>query len=451
MSEQFNYDVIFLGSGHAAWHAALTLKQANKSVAIIEKDKIAGTCTNYGCNAKILLEGPYEILEAAESYPNIINQEQLSVNWENLMSYKQQVISPLSGTLEHMFTQYGIDVYHGAGSLVSEHLIEVNEQQLTADYIVLATGQHSNKLPIEGTEHTFDSRNFLSLEHFPKHMTIIGAGIIGIEFASIAIKNGSEVTIIHHTDEALTGFNRKHVDKLIDKLANEGVQFHLEDSPEKLSKTDAGYIVTTAKGESIQTDYVLDSTGRRPNVEGIGLEKLGIEYSAKGIQVDEYLRTNVPNIYASGDVLDKAIPKLTPTATFESNYIAAHILGMTTSAIAYPAIPSVLYSLPRLAQIGVTVEEAKQNEDQYTIKTIPFGKQLLFEYKNETTAEMDIVLDSQKHLVGAEIYANDAPDLINLLTFIVNKQITAQELNQMVFAFPGSSSGVLDLLKMNMM
>ena len=180
---------------------------------------------------------------------------------------------------------------------------------------------------------------------------------------------------------------------------------------------------------------MLDSTGRRPNVEGIGLEKLGIEYSAKGIQVDEYLRTNVPNIYASGDVLDKAIPKLTPTATFESNYIAAHILGMTTLAIAYPAIPSVLYSLPRLAQIGVTVEEAKQNEDQYTIKTIPFGKQLLFEYKNETTAEMDIVLDSQKHLVGAEIYANDAPDLINLLTFIVNKQITAQELNQMVFAF----------------
>ncbi|SUM35337.1 dihydrolipoamide dehydrogenase [Staphylococcus gallinarum] len=149
--------------------------------------------------------------------------------------------------------------------------------------------------------------------------------------------------------------------------------------------------------------------------------------------------------------MDKVIPKLTPTATFESNYIAAHILGMTTSAIAYPAIPSVLYSLPRLAQIGVTVEEAKQNEDQYTIKTIPFGKQLLFEYKNETTAEMDIVLDSQKHLVGAEIYANDAPDLINLLTFIVNKQITAQELNQMVFAFPGSSSGVLDLLKMNMM
>lgn len=451
MSEQFNYDVIFLGSGHAAWHAALTLKQANKSVAIIEKDKIAGTCTNYGCNAKILLEGPYEILEAAESYPNIINQEQLSVNWENLMSYKQQVISPLSNTLEHMFTQYGIDVFHGTGSLVSEHLIQVDDQQLTAEYIVLATGQHSNKLTIEGTEHTFDSRDFLSLEQFPKRMTIVGAGIIGIEFASIAIKNGSEVTVIHHTDEALKGFNRKHVDKLIEKLSKEGVQFYLETSPEKVTKTDNGYRVTTTNGDTIASDYVLDSTGRRPNVEGIGLEKLGIKYSSKGIQVDEYLRTAVPNIYASGDVLDKVIPKLTPTATFESNYIAAHILGMATTPISYPAIPSVLYSLPRLAQIGVTVETAQQNQDQYTIKTIPFGKQLLFEYKNETTGEMDIVLDNQKHLVGAEIYANDAPDLINLLTFIVNKQITAQELNQMVFAFPGSSSGVLDLLKMNMM
>lgn len=451
MSEQFNYDVIFLGSGHAAWHAALTLKQANKSVAIIEKDKIAGTCTNYGCNAKILLEGPYEILEAAESYPNIINQDQLSVNWEKLMSYKQQVISPLSSTLEQMFTQYGIDVYHGAGSLVSEHIIEVNNQQLSTDYIILATGQHSNKLAIEGSEHTFDSRDFLSLEQFPKHITIVGAGIIGIEFASIAIKNGSEVTLIHHTDKALTGFNRKHVDKLMTKLTNEGIEFHLDTSPEKVTKTNDGYTVTTTTGEIIKTDYVLDSTGRRPNVEGIGLEKLGINYSPNGIQVDKYLRTNVPSIYASGDVLDKAIPKLTPTATFESNYIAAHILGMTTHSISYPAIPSVLYSLPRLAQIGVTVEQAELNTEQYTIKTIPFGQQLLFEYKNETTAEMDIVLDSQKHLVGAEIYANDAPDLINLLTFIVNKQITAQELNQMIFAFPGSSSGVLDLLKMNML
>lgn len=451
MSETYNYDVVFIGSGHAAWHAAITLKQANKKVAIIEKDKIAGTCTNYGCNAKILLEGPYEILEAAQSYPNIINQDQLSINWSNLMNYKHQVISPLSNTLEHMFTQYGIDVFHGAGTLVDPHTVSVNKTHITSNHIVLATGQHSNKLDIVGSSFTNDSRDFLSLEQFPKRMTIVGAGIIGIEFASIAVKNGSEVKVIHHSNEPLRGFNRNHVTKLIDKLSQEGVQFYLSTSPEEINKTDKGLVIQTNNGDVINTDYILDATGRLPNVEGIGLEHVGIEYSHSGIQVDEYLRTNIPNIYASGDVLDKTIPKLTPTATFESNYIASHILGTEVNPITYPAIPSVLYSLPRLAQIGVTVEEAQDKESSYTIKTIPFGQQLLFEYKNEVTAEMDIILDQQKRLVGVEIYANDAPDLINLMTFIINKQITAQELNQMIFAFPGSSSGVLDLLKLQMM
>ena len=173
-------------------------------------------------------------------------------------------------------------------------------------------------------------------------------------------------------------------------------------------------------------------------------------YSKKGIEVDEYLRTNVKNIYASGDVLNKAVPKLTPTATFESNYIAAHILGMAQNEIQYPAIPSVLYSLPRLSQIGVTVEKAKEN-DQYTVKHIPFGKQMVFEYKNETEAEMYIVLDDNKRLVGAEIYASDANDLVNLLVFIINQRMTSQDLNQLIFAFPGTSSGVIDLLKMNML
>ena len=156
------------------------------------------------------------------------------------------------------------------------------------------------------------------------------------------------------------------------------------------------------------------------------------------------------NIYASGDVLDKAIPKLTPTATFESNYIAAHILGMTQDEIQYPAIPSVLYSLPRLSQIGVSVQGAEQSE-RYTVKHIPFGKQMVFEYKNETDAEMYAVLDEEKRLVGADIYGVDAADLINLLVFIINQRMTAQDLNQLIFAFPGASSGVIDMLKVNML
>ena len=444
------YDVVFIGSGHAAWHAALTLKHAGKDVAIIEKDTIAGTCTNYGCNAKILLEGPYEVLEESAQYNGIIQSQDLHVNWENLMDYKKQVINPMNGMLKGMFEQQGIDVYMGAGVIKDEHTVTVNDEELQTENIVIATGQHSNKLDIEGKELTHDSRDFLSMDELPKRMTFIGVGIISVEFASIMIKSGVEVTMIHHSDKPLKGFNQTHVTQLIKKLEDEGVHFNFNEETQKVETAGDGYKVTTESGLTIETDYVLDATGRNPNVEGIGLEQIGIEYSKKGISVDDHLRTNVSNIYASGDVLDKAIPKLTPTATFESNYIAAHILGMTQDEIQYPAIPSVLYSLPRLSQIGVSVQEAEQSE-RYTVKHIPFGKQMVFEYKNETDAEMYVVLDEEKRLVGADIYGVDAADLVNLLVFIINQRMTAQDLNQLIFAFPGASSGVIDMLKVNML
>lgn len=444
------YDVVFIGSGHAAWHAALTLKHAGKDVAIIEKDTIAGTCTNYGCNAKILLEGPYEVLEESAQYNGIIQSQDLHVNWENLMDYKKQVINPMNDMLKGMFEQQGIDVYMGAGVIKDEHTVTVNDEELQTENIVIATGQHSNKLDIEGKEVTHDSRDFLSMDELPKRMTFIGVGIISVEFASIMIKSGVEVTMIHHSDKPLKGFNQTHVTQLIKKLEDEGVHFYFNEETQKVEIAGDGYKVTTESGLTIETDYVLDATGRNPNVEGIGLDQVGIEYSKKGISVDGHLRTNVSNIYASGDVLDKAIPKLTPTATFESNYIAAHILGMTQDEIQYPAIPSVLYSLPRLSQIGVSVQEAEQNE-RYTVKHIPFGKQMVFEYKNETDAEMYVVLDEEKRLVGADIYGVDAADLVNLLVFIINQRMTAQDLNQLIFAFPGASSGVIDMLKVNML
>ncbi|MCH4335767.1 dihydrolipoyl dehydrogenase family protein [Staphylococcus haemolyticus] len=444
------YDVVFIGSGHAAWHAALTLKHAGKDVAIIEKDTIAGTCTNYGCNAKILLEGPYEVLEESAQYNGIIQSQDLHVNWENLMDYKKQVINPMNGMLKGMFEQQGIDVYMGAGVIKDAHTVTVNDEALQTENIVIATGQHSNKLDIEGKELTHDSRDFLSMDELPKRMTFIGVGIISVEFASIMIKSGVEVTMIHHSDKPLKGFNQTHVTQLIKKLEDEGVHFYFDEETQKVEKIGEAYKVSTASGLTIDTDYVLDATGRNPNVEGIGLDQVVIEYSKKGISVDGHLRTNVSNIYASGDVLDKAIPKLTPTATFESNYIAAHILGMTQDEIQYPAIPSVLYSLPRLSQIGVSVQGAEQNE-RYTVKHIPFGKQMAFEYKNETDAEMYVVLDEEKRLVGADIYGVDAADLVNLLVFIINQRMTAQDLNQLIFAFPGTSSGVIDMLKVNML
>lgn len=439
-----NYDVIFIGSGHANWHAAVTLKQAGKSVAIIEKDQIAGTCTNYGCDPKILLDGPFELLAQLKQYNGIGVTDNTAINWTELMAYKHKAIDPLPLQMTALFNQLGIDIVMGAAKLIDTNTVAVNEQKLTAKNIVIGTGQRPAKLNIPGREFLHDSRDFLDLEIMPQKITFIGAGIISLEFATMAVELGSTVEIIEFADHALSAFDQHHVAKLVAKLEAAGVKFHFNEAAAQVVAKDDHFEISTTNNLQIKTDYVIDATGRIPNIENIGLEEIGIQATRGGIVVDDHLRTSVNNIYASGDVIDKQIPRLTPTATFESNYIAQQLLGNDT-AINYPAIPFVVFSLPRLAQIGVTTREAEAS-DKYHTQVVPYGKQLLFQYKNEVDAELTLILDHDNYLVGANIYGNDAPDLINLITMIIDDHLSATALDQMIFAFPSSSIGVISLI-----
>lgn len=439
-----NYDVIFIGSGHANWHAAVALKQAGKSIAIIEKDQIAGTCTNYGCDPKILLDGPFELLAQLKQYNGIGVTDKTTIDWTALMAYKHKVIDPLPIQMAALFNQLGIDVIMGSAQLVDKHTVSVNDQQISAENIVIGTGQRPAKLNIPGQEFLHNSRDFLNLEKMPQKIVFIGAGVISLEFATMANELGSSVEIVEFADHALGAFDQRHVAKLVDKLEQSGVKFHFNEAASQVISKNDHLEIRTNNNLQIETDYIIDATGRIPNIENIGLEKLGIKTNRGGIVVDDHLRTSVKNIYASGDVIDKQIPRLTPTATFESNYIAQQLLG-SAAAINYPAIPSVVFSLPRLAQIGITSAAASESEEYHT-QVIPYGKQLLFQYKNEIDAELTLILDKNNYLVGANIYGNDAPDLINLITMIIDGHLSANKLDEMVFAFPSASIGVISLI-----
>lgn len=448
---KFNYDVLFIGSGHAAWHAALTLRQAGKSVAIVEEDLIAGTCTNYGCNAKILLDGPADIAHQAAAYreSGILTGE-LKINWEKLMAYKHQNIDPMHVGLAKAFENSGITLIDGHGQLQDAHTVKVDSDTYTADNIVLATGQRPAKLDIPGKAYLHDSRDFLSLPHLPNHITFIGAGIISLEFADLARQAGAAVTVIEFADQAIRGFYAKYSAKVVTQLKEQGVDFHFKEAVSAVAKQDQRFQVSTQSGLTVTTDYVIDATGRIPNTEQLGLDQAGIQTNRRGIIVDDHLRTTQPNIFASGDVIDKTIPKLTPTATFESNYIASQLIGLSQAPIQYPAIPSVVFTLPRIAQTGMSIAAAQKDTAHYQIQTIPYGQQMRFETKNESHAEMTIVTDQKHRLVGATIYGNDAQDLINTLTLIIDQQLTADQLDQMIFTFPGASAAILDLLRVAM-
>ncbi|WP_220740674.1 dihydrolipoyl dehydrogenase family protein [Leuconostoc miyukkimchii] len=439
------YDVIFIGSGHAAWHGAQTLARAGKKVALIEENKVAGTCTNFGCNAKILLDGPAEMIHHLHHYHGIGINDTPDVIWPELMAYKHRVIDPLSDGLAKMLSVDGIDIIAGHAKFIDKHTITVAGETYTADQFVIATGQRPAKLPITGTELTHDSTDFLDLPNMPKSMAFIGAGYIAMEFASIAHAAGSDVTVIEYGDHTLNGFDNDYAQAVVADMTEKGITFAFNHAVSEVSQLENGqYLVATVQGDTYQVDYVMDTTGRVPNIDDLGLDDIQVDFDRQGVLVNNHLQTSIANIYASGDVISKSIARLTPTATFESHYIASVLLGDQTP-INYPVVPTIAFTLPRLAQVGVTAAEAKK-QSNLTVIEIPYGQIMRFQTLNDVHAAIKIIVNQEKQLVGAALIGDFAPEVINALVPVINQHYTSDDIKSQIFAFPTHTGIVLPMI-----
>lgn len=442
----YQFDVIFIGSGHAAWHGAMALSQNGKRVAIIDGDLIGGTCTNYGCDAKILLDGPSELNEQVARYGDVAFTAEMKMNWESLMAYKHAVITPLPNMLRGHIEQAGIQVIDGFASFIDNHTLRVGENEVTSETIVIATGQKNNRLNIPGNELMTDSRQFLSIPTLPKSIVFVGGGVISLEFASLLIPYGVKISVVEYGDTVLREFNGEHVQMMMKKLEDEGVQFILNASAERVEKEGEMLTLHYNKTNSVSAEMILDATGRIANIEMLGLESVGIEYDRGGIIVNGHMQTNVSNIFASGDVVSKTIARLTPTATFESKYIARYLLGETSDIISYPVVPMVVFTLPRIARVGVSEKVALENTDMYHVIPVPYGQLLAFQMKNELDATMKLIVDNKKQLVGAEIIGQDAGEVINILAMVIELGLSGQQIQQLIYAFPTQVGSIMNIV-----
>lgn len=442
----YDFDVVFIGSGHSCWHGALMLVQAGKKVALVDHDLPGGTCTNYGCDAKILLDGPFEFAEGLERYNGLCVEQNVTIDWKRLMDYKRKVLSPFSEMLAGMFKQWGFTFIREKGKILDAHTVQAGDKKISTEYIVIGTGQRNARLNIPGKEYLHGSREFLDIEEFPDNLICIGAGIISMEFASMALMLGKKVTFIEFASRPLLAYPEKYVSKLVEKMTAQGAKFYCGEAVNGVEKIENGYKVTTKSGLSVEGSYVLDATGRIANYEELGLEELEIAASRRGIVVDDHLRTSIKNIFASGDVVEKKIPKLTPTAIFESNYIAGQILGRSDAPICHPVIPNLVFTLPRIGQVGVTIEDAEKNPAQYKIHSIPYGVQNEWVDNRELDIDITLIVDSEGYLAGATIYGSEAGTWLDFLTLVINKKITGQELDNMIFAFPTQTFMIASML-----
>ena len=443
----YDFEVIFVGCGHGCDLAARILARAGKKVAAVERDLWMGTCTNYGCNAKMMLDGPFELTAGMENYLELgVFDKVPEVNWEKLMQFKLPYFEAVKPVTKANMEQSGCICIQGHGSLKDAHTVVVEGKEYTAEYIVLGPGQRDGKLNIPGKEYIHGSRDMLSIPQMPARIAFIGAGVIAMEFASMAVEMGREVTVIEYADHALNAYPRAYVDEVVARMEKKGAQFRFCEEVCAIEKTDKGLLVKTKKGFEVECDYVLQATGRPVNYENMGLEALGIEAGPWGIKVDDHLRTSVKNIFATGDAIDKRIPKLTPTAFFESQYIADLLLGKIDGPICYPAVPNLVFTFPRIAQVGVALDAARK-DDKYRVVDIPYGQAFLFNTHNEAAAKLAFIFDKETNLLaGAAAIGSDAGAWIDVLSLVIFNKMTREQFAYYIYAFPTTTCGPLMML-----
>jgi len=436
------YDVLVIGGGPGGYVAAIKAAQLGKKVACVDnKEFLGGTCLNVGCiPSKSLLNTTHKYHEAKYNFASRgIECENISFSLDKIMETKDSTVSGLGQGIAGLFKKNKIDYFYGLGKFESNNKISVDlnngeNQLLEADNIIIATGSVPVSLPnIQiDEEKIVTSDGALSLKKVPKKMIVIGAGVIGLELGSVWSRLGADVEVIEFADNILSGFDndlKKEAKRIFEK---QGLIFKLSSkvTSAEIINDKVEVEVTSVSGdnsEKMDCDVVLVAVGRKPNTESLGLDKVGVELDERGrVVVNEQLRTNIPNVYAIGDVI--AGPMLAHKASDEG-VVVAEIIDGQHGHINYDAIPSVVYTHPEIATIGKTEDELKKNNIEYKIGKFPFLANSRARTSGETDGFVKIIACKETdQVLGAHIIGDAAGELIAEIAVAMEFKAASEDL-----------------------
>ncbi|MDR2833990.1 MAG: NAD(P)/FAD-dependent oxidoreductase, partial [Streptococcaceae bacterium] len=342
-----HFDVGVIGAGPAGLSAAFGLKANGVNVAVFEKYLWGGTCPNYGCDPKKFLVSATDALRHTQLLQGKGITGNLKVDWPTLMKRKEGYTSLTPEKTLNGLKSSGIPSFSGLATFIDENTIELPDgQQIHADKWILAMGQMPRKVQFSGSNFALSSEDFLKMPEMPEDITFIGAGYIAVEFASLANLAGSQVRLIIRGDKALRGFDEELTTELMEEFKQRGIELLYESSVESLSQQNGKILVKLTNEKEFLTDKVFAATGRVANIQGMNLEKAGVQYDENGILVDDKLMTSNPTIFAIGDVAKAGVPKLTPVGAYQGRYIARFISENLDEPITYPVIPTTVFASP---------------------------------------------------------------------------------------------------------
>lgn len=410
----YDFDLITLGAGSGGVRASRLAAQLGKRVAVVEESRVGGTCVMRGCvPKKLLVMGAHFAEDIADAEGFGWSVGDVSFDWARLIIAKNAELNRLEAVYKRILRDNGVELLAGRGKVVDAHTVEVNGTRHTAERILVATGGQPALPDVPGIHYAITSNEALDLMQLPKRMVIVGAGYIAVEFAGIFNALGVQVTQILRGDTVLRGFDADVRAALAEEMAKKGIDLRCETVVKSIERVDGSYSLRLSGDETLETDLVMYATGRRPNTDGLGLEAAGVALNAEGaVVVDEYSATNVPSIFAVGDVTDRM--NLTPVAIAEAMALVNTLYRDKPTAPDYDNVPTAVFSMPPIGTVGLTETQARAKcgcgIDVYLSRFKPMRNTL--SGRDERTMMKMIVDRATDRVLGIHVVGPDAPEMV---------------------------------------
>ncbi len=438
--------IAIIGAGPGGYVAAIRAAQLGADVTLIENVRVGGTCLNRGCiptktyftNAKILSD-----MRRASEFG--IEVDGFRLNGKALLKRKEEVVENIVGGVEKLISSYkNIELIEGKASFENANTLKVSlkngeEKTVAADYIIIATGSSAQMTETKGVdlEGVITSDELLELDEIPETLIVVGGGVIGLEFASIYKELGSNVILL--ASRILKDGDKEIAKRLTPTLKKQGIEVYVDiRAKEIIKENDKLKVIAKYKEKdeeiTVEGNYVLIASGRAPNVEGLGLDKVGIEYSPKGIKVDENFETTVPHVYAIGDVNSRGI-QLAHVASAQGEYVVEKILGENPD-INLDVYPSCVFTMTEVAQVGFTEEKLKEMGKEYKVSKFMFSANGKAVTLGEAEGIVKIIASPDDTILGVHILGPHANDLIHEGALAIANKLDAKAITRTIHAHP---------------